>query len=54
MVENYRANAVIPIVTRRDKLGGLVLFPQADELPTEEQLHCGRFLAEMLAAQMTR
>lgn len=49
---SFYANAIIPIATDSDKLGGLVLIRQADELPTSEQLQCARFLAKLFADQI--
>jgi len=50
---DFCANAIIPIATGTDKLGGLVLIRQTDELPNDEQLQCARFLAKVLADQIT-
>lgn len=48
---NFYTNAVIPIATNTDKLGGLILIRQSDEHLTEEQLYCVRFLAGLIADQ---
>lgn len=49
---DFLANAIIPIATGTDKLGGLILVRQAEELPTSEQIECARFFAKLLADQI--
>lgn len=49
---DFLANAIIPIATNTDKLGGLILVRQGEELPTSEQLQCAKFFVKLLADQI--
>ena len=49
---DFLANAIIPIATNTDKLGGLILVRQGEELLTNEQLQCAKFFVKLLADQI--